>query len=90
MNLRHNRVLPVPTSPVILMKPSPLARRHQQRIQRFLRTRAAEEEAGVRRDAERRLAQAEVGCTYIAHPRAARIELLDAAAGCRAGRRSSC
>src|SRR5881398_906768 len=23
MNLRHNRVLPVPTSPVILMKPSP-------------------------------------------------------------------
>jgi len=24
MNLRHNRVLPVPTSPVILMKPSPV------------------------------------------------------------------
>jgi hypothetical protein len=51
--------LPVPTSPVILMKPSPLESVIQ-RVQRLLRAAAGIEEAGVGRDAERRLAQAEL------------------------------
>jgi hypothetical protein len=66
-NFRHNKVLPVPTSPVILIKPSPASIAINNVLMRLLITLGGVIKTGVWRELKRKLVQAKMCKVHISY-----------------------